>query len=135
MTGQFGGGVTSHCFALNGNPAAPCVHGVQGILDAYEKSLLNVGLSGPTNFAPLISTVTQAVQSFHQVQQRALFCDKVCRYITHTSIILTFCMMLLQAYASGLQRYGVLLILTDGQITDMSDTMNAIARAALLPLR
>ncbi len=40
-----------------------------------------------------------------------------------------------QGYASGLQRYGVLLILTDGQITDMSDTMAAIARAAQLPLR
>jgi hypothetical protein len=44
-------------------------------------------------------------------------------------------MHLLQGYASGVQRYGVLLILTDGQITDMSDTMNAIARAATLPLR
>ena len=45
----------------------------------------------------------------------------------------------LQGYAKGhplgQHRYGVLLILTDGQITDMSETMNAIARAALLPLR
>jgi hypothetical protein len=68
----FGGlvrNVTSHCFALNGAPAAPCVHGVQGILDAYEKALVNVGLSGPTNFAPVISTVAQAVHGFHQVPQ------------------------------------------------------------------
>jgi hypothetical protein len=43
--------------------------------------------------------------------------------------------MLLQGFATGLQRYGVLLILTDGQITDMSDTMQAISRAAILPLR
>jgi hypothetical protein len=61
------GNVTSHCFALNGNPAMPCVHGVQGILDAYEKALLNVSLSGPTNFTPIISTVAQAAHSFHQV--------------------------------------------------------------------
>ena len=60
--------VTSHCFALNGVPESPCVQRVQGILDAYEKALLNVGLSGPTNFAPVVSTVAQAVQSFHQVQ-------------------------------------------------------------------
>jgi hypothetical protein len=43
------------------------VQGVQGILDAYEKALLNVGLSGPTNFSPVISAVTQEVQTFHQV--------------------------------------------------------------------
>jgi hypothetical protein len=33
----FGGwkdNVTHHCFALNGNPANPSVHGVNGILEA-----------------------------------------------------------------------------------------------------
>ena len=89
--------VTSHCFALNGLPTAPSVHGVQGILDAcvlffvfaevrrilqfffpssrYEKALLNVGLSGPTNFAPVISVVSQAAQSFHQVLVLVFNCN------------------------------------------------------------
>jgi hypothetical protein len=33
----------------------------------YEKALLNVGLSGPTNFSPVISTVAQSAVAFHQV--------------------------------------------------------------------
>ena len=56
LSSALGPPTTSHCFALNGAPAAPCVQGVQGVLDAYEKALVNVALSGPTNFAPVIST-------------------------------------------------------------------------------
>ena len=74
------------------------------MLDAYEKALLNVGLSGPTNFSPIISTAAAAAQSF------------------------------VEGYKGGQQRYAVLLIMTDGQITDMSQTIEAIARAATLPL-
>ncbi len=91
--------VVNHCFALNGNPSSPVVSGVQGMLDAYEKALLNVGLSGPTNFAPVINTAAAAAQSF------------------------------VDGYRGGQQRYAVLLIMTDGQITDMSATVEAIARA------
>lgn len=85
----FGGlvrNVTSHCFALNGAPAAPCVTGVQGILDAYEKALLNVGLSGPTNFAPVISTVAQAVASFHQVPRHAIPNHQFRLQTAHTAV-------------------------------------------------
>jgi hypothetical protein len=96
--------VTNHCFALNGNPVNPVVYGVQGMLDAYEKALLNVGLSGPTNFATIINTAAAAAQSF------------------------------VEGYRADKQRYAVLLIMTDGQITDMTQTIEAIARAAALPL-
>lgn len=48
------GGRTLHCFALNGNDAAPDVLGVQGLLQSYQMALSTTGLSGPTLFAPMI---------------------------------------------------------------------------------
>jgi len=44
----------SHCFALNGDESSPGVQGVRGVLDAYQLALTQWGLSGPTNFAPVI---------------------------------------------------------------------------------
>ena len=45
--------MTSHCFHLNGgeNPQCPSV---KGLMEAYEFSLANVSLSGPTYFAPCL---------------------------------------------------------------------------------
>lgn len=64
----FGGkinGQVSHCFPLTFNPAQPNVIGLQGILQAYQDSLMRVQLSGPTLFAPVISSAMQvANQSF-----------------------------------------------------------------------
>ncbi len=94
MSNARGPATTSHCFALNGVPAAPCVQGVQGILDAYEKALLNVGLSGPTNFSPVISAVTQAVQTFHQVIELCgHFCGIFAQYplqVCEVAVIISF---------------------------------------------
>jgi len=47
-----------HCFPLNGNPQDPEVHGIQGILQAYQNSLNNYRLSGPTLFSETIETAT-----------------------------------------------------------------------------
>ena len=49
----------SHCFALNGDAGSPEVAGVQGILEAYRRTLGTVRLSGPTLFAPVISASAQ----------------------------------------------------------------------------
>lgn len=49
--------VVSHCFALNGNPGNPSVHGIEGILGAYNQALRSVTLSGPTCFAPVINAM------------------------------------------------------------------------------
>jgi len=101
----FGGNLpnigTSHCFALNGNPNAPEVNGVQGIIQAYRTALFNVGLSGPTNFAPTINMAASMASQF--VSQQS-------------------------------QKYFILLILTDGEITDLAETIEAIIRASALPL-
>lgn len=94
-------GHVSHCFPLNGNPAAPQVVGVQGILAAYQQALQTVTLYGPTNFAPLIrAAATQAS-----------------RHATQDS-----------------QEYLLLLIITDGIITDMDATTQAIVEASSLPM-
>ena len=92
----------SHCFALNGNPNQPAVHGVNGMLAAYTQAITNVGLSGPTIFAQLINHVAEEAR-------RAPFNERE-------------------------QHYHVLLIVTDGVITDMGNTKEAIINASHLPM-
>lgn len=52
------GGVVNHCFPLTFNPQNPNVPGLQGIVGAYRNSLMQVQLSGPTLFAPVIQAAT-----------------------------------------------------------------------------
>uniref|UniRef100_A0A8C8VMK1 Copine 5 n=1 Tax=Pelusios castaneus TaxID=367368 RepID=A0A8C8VMK1_9SAUR len=92
-------GHVSHEFPLNGNPDNPSCSGIEGILEAYHKSLKTVQLYGPTNFAPVV--------------------NHVARYAT--------------AEQDGSQ-YFVLLIITDGVISDMAQTKEAIVSAAKLPM-
>ena len=57
----FGGAinsVTSHCFPLTFNDAAPEVHGMDGMVRAYVNSFQYVGLSGPTIFEAVIRRAT-----------------------------------------------------------------------------
>ena len=49
----------SHCFPLTGNPAAPEVFRLEGIMQAYITALNNVLLSGPTYFVPIIDNAMQ----------------------------------------------------------------------------
>jgi copine 5/8/9 len=76
-------GEVSHCFPLNGNFQSPEVYGVNGILQAYNYSIKNVRLHGPTIFSKLISTAA------------------------------------LEAQEDEENNYVILLILTDGEISDM----------------
>ncbi|XP_042717787.1 copine-5 isoform X4 [Chrysemys picta bellii] len=84
-------GHVSHEFPLNGNADNPYCSGIEGILEAYHKSLKTVQLYGPTNFAPVV--------------------NHVARYATTEQ--------------DGSQ-YFVLLIITDGVISDMAQTKEAI---------
>ena len=83
---------TSHCFALNGNIFDPEVDGLDGVVDAYEKTINNIGLSGPTNFAPIIEMINDMTEQMGCTQED--------------------------------QKYNILLIITDGQITDMDATVD-----------
>ncbi|CAM9336332.1 unnamed protein product [Discosporangium mesarthrocarpum] len=91
-----------HCFAVNGMPQTPEVHGVSGVLEIYRHSLSRVKLSGPTLFAPVINQVAKTV-----AETRSL--DK------------------------ANQTYTILLLMTDGVINDMSNTLDALVAAADLP--
>jgi len=91
-------GKVSHCFALNGKPEAPDVHGVKGILEAYGQSLSNLQLYGPTNFQDMIDVAAA------------------------------------KARKAKPHEYYVLLIITDGEITDLDQTIEAIVQASGLAL-
>ena len=101
---QMPGGVVSHCFALNGNPAAASCAGVEGVLAAYRQALSSVALSGPTCFAPVINAACDMAQGT------------------------------LRDPPSAPLKYFVLLIITDGAVMDIDATLNAVVRASRLPL-
>ena len=58
----------SHCFAMNGNAANPEIVGIQGIVETYKMTLPQIGLGGPTLFAPLLAEFLQCVKSTAQMQ-------------------------------------------------------------------
>jgi hypothetical protein len=93
-------GAPNHCFPLTFAPQAPCVQGLEGIIGAYKNALMQVQLSGPTLFAPIIRHTTGLAD---------------------------------RAYRES-RTYTILLILTDGIINDMQDTIDAIVEAGRIPL-
>jgi len=93
-------GNVSHCFALNGNPENPEVPGVPGLLDAYHKAITNIELAGPTCFAQVIHEAWKIVWKNRKNQK------------------------------PGQHRYYVLLIITDGAIHDMAETIEEIVVGA-----
>jgi copine 5/8/9 len=93
-------GHVSHEIFLNGHPTNPYCQGVEGVLQAYYRTLQAVQLYGPTNFAPVINHVARIAT---QMGRRG-------------------------------ENYFILLILTDGIITDMPQTCEAIVNASVLPL-
>ncbi|CAH9087142.1 unnamed protein product [Cuscuta europaea] len=99
--GMTNAGSVSHCFSLNGNPSAPEVQGVEGIMNAYSSAMHNVTLSGPTLFSHVINSAANiAAQSLKNTQNK----------------------------------YFALLIITDGVLTDLQETIDAIVRASDLPV-
>ena len=53
----------SHCFALNGDIFDPEVDGLDGVIEAYQNSLQNVQLYGPTHFSEVLKLVVDMAQS------------------------------------------------------------------------
>ncbi len=86
------------------NPFCP---GIAGIVSAYQTAIRQVELWGPTNFAPIIRRVSS--------------------YAAEADSALT-------ANPRGKQVYHLILIITDGAITDMEDTKEAIVAASNMPL-
>jgi len=93
--------VLSNCFPLNNDVQKPEVLGIQGILDVYRKTLLNVRLHGPS----VLSEVLKAVN------------EKANYNVTQHN-----------------QKYFILLLITDGVISDMEASIELLVKAASLPL-
>ena len=94
----------SHCFACNGNFFDPEVEGVDGVINAYGKALNSVVLHGPTNFSQIINMVSNFAKPFSEMKP------------------------------GQKPRYFILLILTDGVITDMKSTISEIVKGSEFPL-
>jgi len=102
----FGKDVVEFDCALTGDQKNPSVLGVNGILYVYHKALQSVYLSGPTNFAPIIQRITKEAKK-----------DLPPPYKNNP-----------------LSKYYILTILTDGVISDMEKTKEAIIDAVDAPL-
>jgi len=83
----------SHCFALNGDIFHPECNGVQGVLNAYYNSINQVNLSGPTHFNKILEYVNGSARYSEMEMSQAN------------------------------QKYTVLLILTDGIINDLQESI------------
>jgi len=82
------------------------VHGIQGIIDAYRQTFKSgLVMSGPTDISQVIQTAAARAKG----QQQA-------------------------ARAAGKQAYGILLIVTDGAVSDMQQTANAMNACSDAPL-
>ena len=82
------------------------VHGIQGIIDAYHQTFKSgLVMSGPTDISQVIQTAAARAKS----QQQA-------------------------ARTAGKQAYGILLIVTDGAVSDMQQTANAMNACSDAPL-
>ncbi|TDH67394.1 hypothetical protein CCR75_008512 [Bremia lactucae] len=106
----FGGlvnGVADHCFPLTFDPSQPEVDGLGGILKAYSDSFQFVHLHGPTKFAPLVHQASAISRAFSAPAEQG---------------------------GHGNLKYFVLLIITDGAIMDMQETIDELVQASTLPL-
>lgn len=104
-----------------------CLSGIQGIIEAYRMVLPKVKLSGPTNFSPIINHLASIASSAVQTNSASVRTHKHKNEINQKHSVLTHVCV-------SLQQYFVLLILTDGEITDFDQTRDAIVRASLLPM-
>ena len=118
----------SHEFALNGNPQNPYCQGIPGVVAAYHQAIQSVDLWGPTNMAPVINHVKRfAEAAMRQNQQVRTFHASLTVLLLHVlRFLLLFCICV--------QSYFVLLVLTDGDITDMEQTKRAIIESSSLPM-
>eukprot|EP00172_Hildenbrandia_rubra_P002437 Plantae.Rhodophyta-Hildenbrandia_rubra.ctg3285.p1 GENE.Plantae.Rhodophyta-Hildenbrandia_rubra.ctg3285~~Plantae.Rhodophyta-Hildenbrandia_rubra.ctg3285.p1 ORF type:complete len:668 (-),score=95.21 Plantae.Rhodophyta-Hildenbrandia_rubra.ctg3285:2390-4393(-) len=97
----------SHCFAMTGNPWNPFCEGVEGLIVAYKNTLNSVQLFGPTIFSEVLRTAGTIVSRRTEAAVQA----------GNTSLA-----------------YTVLLILTDGVISDFDTTVAELIKLSELPL-
>ncbi|XP_060537528.1 copine-2 isoform X1 [Pantherophis guttatus] len=102
----------SHEFAINFNPTNPFCLGVEGIVQAYSSCLPHIRFYGPTNFSPIINHVARFAAQATQQESASVRKPQNCRP----------------------NQYFILLIITDGVISDMDETRHAVVQASRLPM-
>lgn len=96
--------VCSHCFALNGNIFDAEVDGLDGIIKCYRKALGAVSLHGPTHFADVIRFASNMARPYSDPKP------------------------------GEEQKYFILMIVADGVINDMQQTIDEVVRGSETPL-
>ncbi|CAG8747261.1 15318_t:CDS:1, partial [Racocetra fulgida] len=96
----YGSAIASHNFLLTSDGSSHAT-GISRAIDTYKHSLKNVNLSGPTNFSPIIRTISNNLKELGSIQNNV---------------------------------YVILLIITDGIISDLDNTIEAIMDATIYPL-
>jgi len=97
--------IVSHNFSLKGNFFDPEVDGLRGILDAYRNALNVVTLHGPTMFHEVIEHAGRMAAQFSNPKP-----------------------------SDDVHKYFILLIVTDGVINDMQETINAVVKCSEYPM-
>ena len=63
---QMNGTTTNHCFPLSGRNDILQAGGIDGLMSMYANSLMNVSLSGPTYFGPILDQFVQIARESHK---------------------------------------------------------------------
>jgi hypothetical protein len=85
-----------------------------------------IELSAPTNFAPLISKATEVAKNSN--------CRYLFPWLCTFQSVLCFSLYIVSFRSQSVQKFIILLILTDGMVSDMGDTIDAIIEASACPL-
>eukprot|EP00746_Dinoflagellata_sp_MGD_P009881 gnl/MRDRNA2_/MRDRNA2_120223_c0_seq1.p1 gnl/MRDRNA2_/MRDRNA2_120223_c0~~gnl/MRDRNA2_/MRDRNA2_120223_c0_seq1.p1 ORF type:complete len:810 (+),score=147.23 gnl/MRDRNA2_/MRDRNA2_120223_c0_seq1:113-2542(+) len=96
--------VCSHCFSLNGNIFDPEVEGLDNIIKVYRKALSAVSLHGPTHFHEVIQYAANMAKPYSNPAP------------------------------GDDQKYFILMIVADGVINDMQQTIDEVVRGSETPL-
>ncbi len=127
------------CVFQNGNPHSPHCAGIHGILQAYHQTLASVQLYGPTNFSPVINHMARCVRETRERTDRQFFfivettfVHAILESLFRNNIAMIWCFCRFAAAYRGGTHYFVLLIITDGVITDMNATKEAIVQVTVL---
>lgn len=98
--------VVSDCWALSGDYFEPELEGIDEVVKSYQRALQIVEMHGPTRLSPVIKLVSSLAQQYHEPRELAR--DPMIYYL--------------------------LVVVTDGQVKDELDTINAIVESADVPM-
>ena len=95
---------TLHCFPLNGRFDSPEIKGVDGILSTYKQNINGIRMAGPTFFSEVLSNWIDLSKKAHALNK-----------------------------VEDLKTYCLLLIITDGTIYDLPESVRLMVEASEYP--